>query len=251
MKLITTIITSILTTISLAAQQPGINPKNLSDCRTAQLKGHVAIVSETTTTIDYSRHTIEYGDVKHIIKRYYSDDGSITKEERLDGNGLLIQKTIYQYKDGLKSVSTTYDASNTRTLQTLYANTADGFCARLRCTDAIGVTISTSEISVKEDWTKQTEEFNDGEVVNTEWLYNAKGELIKITSKGHGTSSVSTISINDNGHPEKCIVKNNGKRSIIEYSYGKLSPEGNWLEQTISENGTPTEYKTRVITLHE
>lgn len=231
------------------AQQPGINPKNMSDCRTAQFKGNVATVHETITAIDYSHRTIKLGDVMNSSKYYYNENGDITKEERYDGNGLLVQKTIYQYKDGLKSVSTTYDASDIRTLQTLYANTADGFCARLRCTDAIGVTISTSEISIKENWTKQSEEFNDGEIVDSEWFYNAKGELIKTTSKGQGTNSISTITLNKEGFPSKMVIKNNGTRTTYEYTYGNISPEGNWLEMIVYKDGTPIEKRERIITL--
>ena len=205
---------------------------------------------KTITAIDYSHRTIKLGDVMNSSKYYYNENGDITKEERYDGNGLLIQKTIYQYKDGLKSVSTTYDASDIRTLQTLYANTADGFCARLRCTDAIGVTISTSEISIKENWTKQTEEFQDGEIVDTEWFYNNKGELIKKISNGQETDYISTITLNNKGFPIKNIVKTNNSRTIFEFVYGKISPEGNWLERTVYKDGIPIEKHERTISLH-
>lgn len=245
-----TLLSFLLTTLTCAAQQPGINPKNMTDCRTAQLKGNVACVTETSTAIDFSRHTIELGPTIGITKHYYDSVGNISKEERFDGNGLLIQKTIYQYKDGLKHVTTTYDASDVRTMQMLYANTADGFCARIRCTDAIGVTISTSEISIYDNKTKQTEEFQDGEVVDTEWFYNVKGELIKCVSSGQETNSTSTYSINENGFPTKCIVKSNNARIVYEYKYGKISPEGNWLDCMIYKNGVPIEKCERVITLH-
>jgi hypothetical protein len=250
MQHFTTLIAIILVAVTSYAQQPGINPKNLSDCRTAQLKGNVAILNETITAIDYSRHTIVYGNITAISKTYYNEDGNITKKELYDGNGTLIQKTIYQYEDGLKIAATTYDASDTRTLQTLYANTADGFCARLRCTDAIGVTISTSEISIKENWTKQTEEFQDGEIVDTEWLYNNKGELIKKISNGQETDYISTITLNNKGFPIKNIVKTNNSRTIFEFVYDKISPEGNWLERTVYKDGIPIEKHERTISLH-
>ena len=86
------------------AQQPGINPKNMSDCRTAQFKGNVSTVHETITAIDYSHRTIKLGDVMNSSKYYYNENGDITKEDMDYTNDYLEYRCPYTGKDLRESI---------------------------------------------------------------------------------------------------------------------------------------------------
>lgn len=235
-----------LLTANVIAQRFGVNPLRTSDRSTYQLYGKVSQITEQTYKVDYTRRIVEKGDFVSSILMKFSFDGSITEEQSFDDSGELLSKTIYQYKDSLKSVSTTYDASGTRTLQTLYANTADGVVARMRYTDAIGITISTSEVSHKKNWAAIEENFNDGEFVKTEYFYNSDMRLDKIIKKSGSDVSERVFVLDANGNPRKEISKQNGKKTILEYQY-KTDDYGNWIERLISSNGKVLEQTKREI----
>ena len=185
------------------AQRFGVNCSGATDRETAQLYGPVQRVTERVYKVDFSRHVVDKGELQSVRSVEFAENGSVKLEQTFDAANELLSKTIYQYKDSMKSVSTSYDASGTRTLQTLYANTADGVVARMRDTDAIAVTISTSEVSHMPNWAANNESFNDGERVLTEYFYNDNRRLVRVLKTSNSDVSEQTITLDANGHPKK------------------------------------------------
>lgn len=229
------------------AQRPSVNPIGLSDSKTDQLRGQVEQVLERTVSVDYSRHTVEPGEFISSFERNYSLEGAVTKDVTYDEAGLLLTRTIYQYSEGRKTVSTTYDANGNRTLQTLYAFTADGHCARMRFTDAIGVTISTSEVSHTALWASDNEVFADGEKVNREYFYNEQYRLLKITSQSDSDGvSETTYTLDAQGFPRRAQQKSANAKHTIEYEY-TIDEQQNWIRRVTTIDGRPAEITTRTI----
>ncbi len=243
--LVLAIIASLCISTITSAQRHGVNPLGTSDRTVDQLIGKVKSYSERVIAIDYSRRTIENGPFIGASEHVYDERGNILTEQTFDADGLSLTKTIHQYANGVKNVSTTYNAQGNRTLQTLYAFTADSICARMRFTDAIGVTISTSELSHKADWACDEETFADGENVKREYFFNSEMRIVKIvkTSDSDGKSEA-TITLNQNGFPQKMQVKSKTESSTLEYSY-EYDDKGNWTKRQTTLNGTPTEIATR------
>lgn len=237
---------SLFSGMAILAQRPGVNPLFISDMRTDQLFGNVHSVTEQTFKINYERRVIEQGEFVGATTRTYNFDGSISTETTNDSSGELLTRTIYQYANGVKSVSTTYGANGERTLQTLYAFTADSVCARMRCTDAIGVTFCTSEVSHKTNWAMIEESFADGENVATEYFYNSALRLTKIIANSNGNRRETQFTLDNSGHPRRAVTKGNGRKITVDYVY-KLDELGNWTERVASVNGTPSEITFRTI----
>lgn len=236
----------VISSATASAQRFGVGPLNTTDCEMLQFNGQVNEVNEQTYQIDYSRHTIQKGTFVSSRKICFFQNGDVNNEMSYDQTGELLSKTIYQYKDSLKSVSTTYNTLGERTLQTLYANTADGVVARMRYTDAIGVTISTSEISHKTNWSAINETFNDGEKVLTEYFYNVNKRLTKISMTSNGNVAERIFTLDTDGNIKKEQTKENGKRVTYEYEY-TLDSQKNWIRRIASKNGTPIEITERTI----
>ncbi len=239
------VITALTAVLNMAAQRHGVNPLGASDRATDQLLGNVESYSERVIAIDYSRRVVEEGAFIAASEHTYDEAGNILTEKTFDEMGMMLTKTIHQYTDGVKSVSTTYDSQDTRTLQTLYAFTADGVCARMRFTDAIGVTISTSEVSHKESWACNEETFADGENVKTEYFFSASLRLTKIRRESDSDGKRETIiTLDTNGFPRRAVVKSKTGRDTLEYSY-EYDKTGNWTRRQTSLNGVPHEIATR------
>lgn len=49
------------------------------------------------------------GKIKEWVKYSYTDDGQISTEEKFNHKGSLIEKIVYEYKDGLKSKKSYFD----------------------------------------------------------------------------------------------------------------------------------------------
>lgn len=245
MKFFSLILFSVCSVIAIA-QRPGVNPLFISDMRTDQFFGKVHTVTEQTFKINYERRVIEQGEFVGATTRIYNSDGSIATETTNDESDELLTRTIYQYANGVKSVSTTYSANGSRTLQTLYAFTADSVCARMRCTDAIGVTFCTAEISHKTNWAMIEESFADGENVSTEYFYDTNYRLTKIIANSNGNRRETQFTLDANGHPRRSVAKGQGRKITTDYTY-TLDSQGNWTERIATVNGVPTEIAKRVI----
>lgn len=245
MKYFSIILFSVISVI-VFAQRPGVNPLFVSDMRTDQFFGKVHTVTEQTFKINYERRVIKQGEFVGASTRIYNVDGSIATETTNDETGELLTRTIYQYANGVKSVSTTYSANGARTLQTLYAFTADSVCARMRCTDAIGVTFCTAEVSHKKNWSMIEETFADGENVATEYLYNDNLRLTKIIANSNGNRREMQFTLDTTGHPRRAITKGQGHKITTDYTY-TLDNQGNWTERIATVNGIPSEITRRVI----
>lgn len=239
---------------TIAAQTHGVNPKGYSDAKTDHLKGNVRMYTEKTYIVDYTRHVIENGDFVSCIERTYDADGAIQTERTYDADGQKLTGTLYQYKDSVKSVSTTHDAQGVRTLQTLYLFTADGYCARMRFTDAIGVTISTTEVSHGDNWASATEYFKDGEAITSTYTYDTHGNIqsieIKGDSKSTTTYSYPLIADKTKRLPTKAIKKDNKNKTTYVFTY-ETDGQGNWTRRITTIDGTPSEVAYREITYWE
>lgn len=243
MKILPFIIT-LLSAGTALAQVPGVNPIGASDRDVDQVLGKVNVMTETTVAVDYSRHTIEPSGFIWKVETTWDESGMIQSSRSFDEDGLKLSGTLYQYKDGVKNVTTSFDSGGTRTLQTLYSFTNDGVCARMRVTDAIGVTISTAEVSHKERWSAIAEKYDDGEVVTTEYFYDANTRLIKRTISSSEQHSVLSITLNAEGFAAKSVLKDKHGKTTFEYDY-EYDNHGNWTRRVTKTNGIPTQIATR------
>ena len=228
------------------AQRFGVNCSGATDCETAQLYGSVQKVTERVYKIDFSQREIRKGENLSVYAVEFNEDGSVRGEQTFDAAGELLSKTIYQYKDSMKSVSTSYDATGTRTLQTLYANTADGVVARMRYTDAIGITISTSEVSHMPQWAAISESFNDGEKVILEYFYNENRRLVRELKSSNNIVTERVLTLDNAGQPRKAVEKENRRKTTYEYEH-KLDSHNNWIQRIVRRNGEPMQLVEREI----
>lgn len=233
-----------------AAQAHGVNPIGYSDAKTDQIKGAVKQYTETNYQVDYSRHVVENGAFISSIERSYDRNGQIETEKTYDNDGHKLTGTLYQYKDSIKSVSTTHDAKGERTLQTLYLFTADGLCARMRFTDAIGVTISTTEVSHGENWSSATEYFKDGETTRTTYRYDNYGNITSIEMDGDSKSETSysypILGDRTKRLPGKATKKENKSKTIYVFTY-ETDNMGNWTKRITYVEDMPVEVAYRKI----
>lgn len=231
------------------AQRPGVNPIGATDLVTDQFYGKVRQVDERVYAVDYSRHVLEKGDFVSGSTRIYNASGMITGERTTDAQGELLTRTVYQYKDSVKYVSTTYGAAGDRTLQTLYAYTADGHCARLRFTDAIGVTISTSEVSHGPRWAMDDESFADGESVVTQYYFNADYRLVKVEAEGGDGKTAIAYTLDADGHPKRMSRSAGGRKTVVTFDY-TLDAWGNWTRRVSFIADKPFEVAERTISYY-
>ncbi len=231
--------------VAAAAQAPGVNPVGYSDLEVDQLYGDVVSVREKTFGVKYERRVVMEGEFVASTERNYDETGNVVSEVAYDSDNLIITTTVYQYADGLKSVTMTRNAAGTPTLQTIYVMDESGMCTSMRFTDAIGVTISTSEIEHGESSSAVYEQFSDGETVSTEYYYNSSKRLNKkvVTSDA---KTVTAISLNSNGHPSKAVVKDGSQKITYTYEY-EVDDNKNWTKRVTYKNGTPVELAYRTL----
>ncbi|MCQ2227631.1 MAG: hypothetical protein MJZ01_06975 [Bacteroidales bacterium] len=241
-----------LAAISAFAQFPqaGVEPIGMT-CRQAQgLSTNVQTIRTSTYVVDFSRHVIQQGEFLESVERNYNAIGQLESERSFDADGNKLRGTLYQYRDSNLYVSTHLDAQGQRQLQTLYAYTADGFCARMRLTDAMGLTISTSEISHTQTWSSVSESYNtDGESVETRYEYNKQGYLVNVTRRGDVTSST-TFSYGFKKLPTKMTIEKAGSKETFTFEY-ETNTQGDWTVRTTYKDGTPVEIARREITYFE
>jgi len=240
--------------VSASAQAHGVNPLGYSDATTDQIKGNVKCYVETTYQVDYSRHVVENGAFVSSIERCYDNNGQILSERTYDSDGQKLTGTLYQYKDSVKSVSTTHDAKGERTLQTLYLFTADGVCARMRFTDAIGVTISTTEVSHGKNWSSASEYFKDGESIKKTYKYDNYGNILSIEIDGDSKSETEytypLLGERTKRLPSKATKKENKSKITYVFTY-ETDNNGNWTKRVTEVDDTPIEVAYREITYWE
>ena len=237
-------------TTLLFAQRPGVCMKGMNDRQKDQFVGAVKIVKTVTYEADFSRRVAENGEFISSSVRTYFENGEIDRERINDEQGQLLSLTIYQYRDGHKYVSTTYDANDTRTLQTLYDYNEDGVCTFMRLTDAIAVTISTNNIKHGENWVEMSERFRDGETVNERFIYDKKGHLIEHNKFGSADQTINTTYvIGKKGVATKAKIKQNGTKQTITYEY-EFDTQGNWTKRITYAGGIAKEIATREISYY-
>lgn len=244
------LITLLQSSVLLFAQRPGICLAGMNSRQVDQLFDDVKYVNTITYEADYSRHIAEKGSFISASTRYYFQNGDIDRERITDEQGQLLSLTIYQYRDNKIYVSTTYDANDTRTLQTLYDCDSLGICTFMRLTDAIAVTISTTNIKRGDKWVEAKERFHDGEMATERYTYDKNGRLIQKTTIGSSDQTIETsYSISKKGHPTKAHTKQNGDRKTIKYEY-EFDSHNNWTKRITYIDGIAKEIATREISYY-
>lgn len=239
---------SLLFSLAPKAQPPGVCPLHASDAATAQLIGRVKEVRLTAWVVDFSRHTIETGAQQTSCKTLYSEHGDVLEQLYYDADQQLDAHVLFQYDDaGRKRVSTTYDRHGERTLQTLYAHTADGALARMRLTDARAVTISTTEVSVAPTWTETLETYNDGETLRTRYDYDTAGHLLRFASSSPSTNTETRYRLDAAGQPIKASRQAAGKQQQAITFLHERDQTGNWTQRITFVNSTPVLLTKRTI----
>ncbi|MCF0190336.1 MAG: hypothetical protein HUJ96_03635 [Marinilabiliaceae bacterium] len=232
---------------AVISQQFSVAPLGMSDRENDQLYGPVVSVDETTWRVDYSRRTVVKGEFVMSYLTTYRSDGGVESQINKDNQGMELTKTVHQYEEnGDKRVSTTYSSDGQRTLQMLYLYTSDGLCASIRLTDALAVTISTSEVSHGQNWSGVDEVFADGEVRATVYKYNDKGRLTEISVKSNNEQTRTEMRLDSNGHPVKQTVTSTTQKSTYTYEY-EVDEHRNWVRRIKYEKGTPVMLTTRII----
>lgn len=224
--------------------QVNVSPIGMSDCQNAQLYGNVESITETKYSVDYSRHTIEKGQWTTSYTTTFTSNGSEKSVTLHNSDGSDVGKTITQFNEnGTKRVTTQYTEAGERTTQMLYSYTADGLCASTRVTDAMAITMATSEISHGKDWASVTEVFAVSDRLSTtsvwKFEYNAEGRIIKQTVEMDGHVATSQVKLDANGHPKSVIGKtDNGEKSKFSYEY-VVDSHKNWTERVEYIDGEP------------
>lgn len=239
--------------MAVAAQIPGVNPVGYTDLDIDQLYGEVVSVRERTFGAKMERRVVMEDMFIACTERNYDERGNVVSDVAYDADDLIITTTIYQYSDGLKSVTMTRNAAGTPTLQTIYTMDADSMCISMRFTDAIGVTISTSEIVRDGNESTVYEQFSDGERVSTEYYYNSSKRLSKkvvtvferIGDMGD-VKSTTSLSLDRNGHPSKAVVKDGSGKITYTYEY-EVDEKKNWTKRVTFKDGMPVEMAYRTL----
>ncbi len=232
--------------INILAQRPAVTPLDYSDRDIDQLAHKVKSISETIYKVNYSTGEVQIGDFIAATAKDYNVNGDLTLHQTFEESGFLLTKTVYQYP----KVTTTYDANGNRTSQTLYSFTADNLCARMRFTDAMGITISTSEISHYTNHSRDEETFADGEYIRCDYYFNKNKRLTKVVIVNDKREKKEyKYSLEKSGYPKRETITADGNKTVISYTY-TLDDYGNWTTRIAYVDGTPTEITIRKITYY-
>ncbi len=229
------------------AQPAGVNPIGGSDALTAELAHGVHIAETVTWGVDFSHRTIvKSSQSSHTIDEY-DRNGSLLTRQSLDSDDQLDARVVFQYTDeGQKRVSTTYSKGD-RSLQTLYAYTADGCLARMRFTDADAVTISTTEVSTAESYTVTLEQFNDSEKVRTTYYYDKNLHLTRVVRDNGLSTSDLSYALSYDGLPARAtLVSSDGSRQTLTFTHD-VDDHGNWVRRVTYVDGVPQQVSERKI----
>ncbi len=229
------------------AQPAGVNPLGGSDATTAELAHGVKSAETVVWSVDFSHRTLVKSSQSSHTVDDFDRDGNLLIRQSIDSDNQLDSRVVFQYTDdGRKRVSTTYSKGD-RSLQTLYAYTADGCLARMRFTDADAVTISTTEVSTTESYTVTLEQFNDSEKVRTTYYYDKNLHLTKVVrDNGLSTSDVS-YALSYDGLPARASrVFSDGTRQTLTFSHD-VDDHGNWTRRVTYVDGVAVELAERTI----
>lgn len=233
---------------------PGIAPKGYSDCMTNLFHSKVKSCTEKTYAADFSRHIAEKGYLTNCVEKTYDENGNILTERTFDESGEKLTGTLYQYRDSMKYVTTTHNAQGARTLQILYEENSDGQCTKMRMTDAFAITICVTRIRHEENYVKTTDTYTDGEIVNTEYIFNKDktlSQIIKDGDYGHTTTLSYGIKVanvfGQQYHPKKMTIEsNNGEKTIYNYEY-EVDSHAEWKRRITYCDGKAIEITERTI----
>ncbi|MDO4461922.1 MAG: hypothetical protein Q4C30_05415 [Bacteroidia bacterium] len=232
-----------------------VAPIGMSDRNNAQLYGEVIKIEESIYKVDFSRRVIDKGEFinRHIVT--YNSIGNELSDVKLDTDGTEAGKTITQYNtDGFKRVTTEYNEVGERIMQTLYLFTADGLCANMRLTDAMAITMATSEVSHGNNWASISTTYvgafgNDN--AESKFEYNENGRIIKATITSSDNTTVKLAKLDSLGHPKSIQTIVNGKtESKKTYKY-VLDEYNNWTERVEYIDNKPVEIRYRSIEYSE
>ncbi len=229
------------------AQPAGVNPIGGSDAITAELAHGVHFAETVTWGVDFSHHTIvKTSQSSHTIDEY-DENGCLLSRQSFDSDNQLDSRTVFQYtENGQKRVSTTYSKGD-RSLQTLYAYTADGCLARMRFTDADAVTISTTEVSTAESYTVTLEQFNDSEKVRTTYYYDKNLHLTRLVRDNTLSTSDLSYALSYDGLPARAtLVFPDGTRLTLTFTHD-VDDHGNWIRRVTYIDGVAQHVTERTI----
>lgn len=228
-----------------------VAPIGMNDSENAQLYGKIKTVKETVYTVDFSRHTVEKGDFINSLVTSYNSEGYIETEVTLDSDGEEAGKTITQYNEPqVKRVSTKYNELGNRIEQTLYSYTAEKLCAQMRLTDALAITMATSEVSHGDRWSSITTTYVGAfgeDISKSRFEYNESGRVVKSVIESGGNTTTKQVKLDPYGHPKILVTSAKGQadqKSTYKYV---LDGKNNWTERTEYVNNKPIEIRYRAI----
>lgn len=228
-----------------------VAPIGMSDRENAQLYGEVISIKESIYKADFSRRVVEKGEFITSHKVTYNSAGNEVSDIKLDIDGTEGGKTITQYnEEGFKRVTTEYNELGDRIMQTLYSFTADGLCAKTRLTDAMAITMATSEVSHGDKWASVSMVYVGAfgeDTSESRFEYDNKGRIEKSIITTADNTTIKQAKLDSNGHAKTILTTVNGKtESKKRYTY-VLDHRNNWTESVEYVDNKPVEVRYRTI----